>query len=87
MTVEAAILTYTAFVICAFVYSRAIAVAAFWVGVASALAAMITLLYALAGADWWSDEVVQTESIGWTGCPEINGRNEDGEPVILDRCR
>jgi hypothetical protein len=32
MPVEAAILTYTAFVICAFVYSRAIAVAAFWVG-------------------------------------------------------
>jgi hypothetical protein len=66
MPVEAAILTYTAFVICAFKYSRAIAVAALWVGVASALAAMITLLYALAGADWWSDEDVTVGVIDWS---------------------
>jgi hypothetical protein len=69
MPVEAAILTYTAFVICAFVYSRAIAVAAMMAGVAVTLA------------------MILTDVIDWTGCPEMNGRNEDGEPIILDRCR
>jgi hypothetical protein len=66
MPVDAAILTYTAFVICAFVYSRAIAVAAMMAGVAVTLAMILTLLYALAGADWWSDEDVTVGVIDWS---------------------
>jgi hypothetical protein len=66
MPVESAILVYVIFVIYAFTHTDAAAKAGIMAAVAVTFAMFLTLLYALAGADWWNAETVQTAVIDAT---------------------